>query len=185
MRRGRAWTVSTGPWAYFPYPAEPVAIPYEGTTLPGYFFTTPNAVGAGPLLIAQTGFDGTGEEMYFTAAEGAVRRGYNCLVFEGPGQGRACLEQKLVFRPDWERVVSAVVDYAFTRPEVDQERAAILGVSFGGYLVPRSLTEEHRLKAAVVNGGVLDFFFSRRGAFFTGARRTGFRRSRGVQREIP
>jgi hypothetical protein len=39
-------------------------------------------------------------------AAGAVRRGYNCLTFDGPGQGAPLREQKLPFRYDWEKVVT-------------------------------------------------------------------------------
>jgi hypothetical protein len=41
-----------------------------------------------PTLILFTGFDGTQEELYTTNVIPAPRRRYNCLTFEGPGQGR-------------------------------------------------------------------------------------------------
>jgi hypothetical protein len=40
-----------------------------------------------PTLIAHGGFDSTLEELYASAAAPALERGYNCLTFEGPGQG--------------------------------------------------------------------------------------------------
>lgn len=70
-------------------------------------------------LIVQTGFDGTAEELYFTRAVFALERGYNVLLFEGPGQGGALREQQLYFRPDWENVVTPVVDYLLARKDVD------------------------------------------------------------------
>ena len=45
----------------------------------------------------------------------ALARGYNCLIFEGPGQGELIREQRIPFRPDWEKVVTPVVDFALTR----------------------------------------------------------------------
>ena len=39
------------------------------------------------------------------------------LAFDGPGQGGALRQKGLVFRPDWEAVISPVIDYALTRPE--------------------------------------------------------------------
>jgi len=138
----------------FSYRAEPVRIPYEGTTLPGYFLPSPLAEGNAPLLIAMTGFDGTAEELYFMGGAAAVARGYHCLLFEGPGQGMALREGGLLFRPDWEKVVTPVVDFAIEQPGVDPERMALLGMSMGGYLAPRALAFEHRLKAGVANGGV-------------------------------
>jgi pimeloyl-ACP methyl ester carboxylesterase len=140
-------------------PVEAVRIPYEGTTLPGYFYHAEAQPSARPrpTLLRQTGFDGTGEEMHGSALAAAVR-GWNCLVFEGPGQGRVIREQGLPFRPDWEKVVTPVVDYALSRTEVDPRKVALMGLSFGGYLAPRAAAFEHRLAALVANGGVFDFF---------------------------
>ena len=141
----------------FDLPAETVKIPYLGTTLPGYFFKSPWNESRGPLLIIQTGLDGTGEEIYWSSGGGASQRGYHCLIFEGPGQGSVLREQGLTFRPDWEKVVTPVIDYALERPEVDTNRIAIMGLSFGGYLIPRALSFEQRVAACIVNPGVLDF----------------------------
>ena len=136
---------------------QPIEIPFENTTLPGYFFTPDHSGSSRPLLIAHSGFDGTAEELYFSVAFFALQRGYNVLLFEGPGQGRVIREQHIPFRPDWETVVSPVVDFALTRPEVDPDRIALMGISFGGYLAPRAAAFEHRLAACIANGGVFDF----------------------------
>jgi pimeloyl-ACP methyl ester carboxylesterase len=133
---------------------EHVAIPYEGTTLPGIFY--PASQERGRCVIVQTGFDGTIEGL-FPYAQAAVRRGWHCLAFEGPGQGQVIRRQGLPFRPDWEHVVSPVIDHLLERSEVDAERLALIGVSFGGYLAPRAAAFEQRLAACVANGGVLSF----------------------------
>lgn len=139
------------------FPIIPVEIPFEGTTLPGYYCLVDAKKVKRPLLIIQTGFDGTAEELYYSVAVFALERGYNCLIFEGPGQGRVIREQKIPFRPNWETVVTPVVDFAFNQKEVDPERVAIMGISFGGYLVPRAMAFEKRIKTCIVNGGVYDF----------------------------
>lgn len=140
------------------HPVEVVKIPYEDTTLPGYFLRPDNSVKARKTLIVQTGFDGTAEELYFTRAYFALQRGYNVLLFEGPGQGGALREQHLYFRPDWEHVITPVVDYALSRREVDPKRLALMGISMGGYLVPRAAAFEHRLAALIANPGVSDLY---------------------------
>ncbi len=135
----------------FEPPVEEVGIKYEDTTLPGYFYRVDTSGKRRPLLIMQTGFDGTQEELYSGGARAALERGYNVLTFEGPGQGRVVREQGLHFRPDWEKVVSPVVDYAVSRKDVDPKRIALWGISMGGYLAARAAAYEHRLKALILD----------------------------------
>jgi alpha-beta hydrolase superfamily lysophospholipase len=144
------------------HPLLPVAIPFEGTTLPGYLCLVDRSGKKRPLLIVHSGFDGTKEELYFETARFALQRGYNVLLFEGPGQGAVIRLQRLPFRPNWETVVTPVLDYALTRPEVDGRRIALMGISLGGYLAPRAAAFEPRLKALIANGGVYDFHRSLR-----------------------
>jgi pimeloyl-ACP methyl ester carboxylesterase len=110
-----------------------------------------------PTLITHTGFDGSAEEMHFIAAAAAVERGYNVLTFDGPGQFGPIHREGLPFRPDWEKVVSPVVDFALARPEVDPRRIALMGVSMGGELAPRAAAFEPRLAALIANDGVYDY----------------------------
>lgn len=139
---------------------EAVKIPYEGTSLPGHFYSLPGSTKR-PTLIAMTGFDGTKEEMYGLAMA-ALKRGINCLAFEGPGQGEVIRKQNLVFRPDYESVVTPVVNYLLSRDEVDPNNIILLGESFGGYLAERAAAFEHRLACCVANTGVFDFTASKR-----------------------
>jgi pimeloyl-ACP methyl ester carboxylesterase len=135
----------------------PVEIPFADTTLPGYFCLVDKSGIRRPLLIMQTGFDGTAEELYIQIAGAALERGFNCLIFEGPGQGRVIREQHIPFRPDWETVVTPVVDFALEQPEVDPDQIALMGISFGGYFAPRAVAYEPRIKVCIANGGVYDF----------------------------
>ena len=139
-------------------PHEFVAIPYEGTTLPGVFYPAANE--RRRTLIVNTGFDGTVDGL-LPWAKAATRRGWHCLTFEGPGQGRVIRRQGLPFRPDWERVIASVIDHLVARPIVDSERIALLGASFGGDLAPRAAAFEHRIAACVANGGVMSFLGAR------------------------
>ncbi|MBI4803711.1 MAG: alpha/beta hydrolase [Desulfovibrio sp.] len=129
----------------------PVRIPYEGTTLPGYLLTPDNSGKKRPLFLLQTGLDGSAEDLYLMVGAQVVKRGYSCLIFEGPGQGEMIIKQGLPFRPDWEKVVTPVVDFAVALPEVDGERMAIIGYSMA---VPRALAFEKRIKWGIANGGV-------------------------------
>ena len=90
----------------------PVRIPFQNTTLPGYLCLVDGNGTSRPTLIVHTGFDGTGEELYFGVAKFAIDRGCNVLIFEGPGQGEMIRIQGMPFRPDWEAAVTPVIDFA-------------------------------------------------------------------------
>jgi alpha-beta hydrolase superfamily lysophospholipase len=135
---------------------EPVSIPYEGTELEGWVYRSAVGEGPRPLLILNNGSDGAASAMWLQGAAGALERGYDCMSFDGPGQGAALWRQELPFRPDWEAVITPVVDFALTRDGIDPDRIALLGVSQGGYWVPRAVAFEHRIAAAVADPGVWD-----------------------------
>jgi pimeloyl-ACP methyl ester carboxylesterase len=148
---------------------EPIEIPYEGTTLPGYFYRVEeeddsnnynNTNAPRPTLIAHGGFDSTLEELYTSAAAPALERGYNCLTFEGPGQGRVIRKQKIPFRYDWEKVITPVVDYALSLKQIDSKQIALMGISMGGYLAARAAAFEHRISACILYNGVYDGYES-------------------------
>ena len=162
----------------FPHYFESIEIPYEGTTIPGYFYS-PSAVNVDrnsaingsskntsrPTLIVNTGFDGTQEELYGQCVVAALQRGYNCITFEGPGQGRVIRKQSIPFRYDWEKAVSRVIDYVLNNnhknkeiTEVSPNHIALMGISLGGYLAARAAAFEDRLSACVLYDGVFDFY---------------------------
>ena len=142
--------------ALFEPPIEILKIPYESTTLPGYFIKSDASGVPRKTLLCTGGYDGTCEELFFIIAGGALERGYNVLVFDGPGQGGALVLQKLPMRPDWENVVTPVIDYLVKRPDVDSARIALYGGSFGGYLAPRAAAFEHRLAACIADAALFD-----------------------------
>ena len=133
-----------------------VAIPYENTTLPGYFFRSPYAPDKGPVLIVHQGRDGWAQHCVYIA-EAAMKRGYHCLLFDGPGQGQTLRLQGLPFRYDWENVITPVVNYVLSRPDVDPGRVGLMGLSMGGALAPRAAAFEKRLKVCVADPGVLSW----------------------------
>lgn len=141
-------------------PPEIIEIPFEDTTLPGYFFAVDDSERSRATVILTGGYDSTKEEGYFYNAAAALSRGYNALVFDGPGQGAVLVDQGVPLRADWENVVTPVVDYAITRPDVDPARVALIGPSLGAHLAPRAASAEHRLAACIADCGVFDMYAS-------------------------
>ncbi len=120
--------------ALFKPQIEILKIPYENTTLPGYFIKPDASAAPRKTLLCTGGYDGTCEELFFTIASGALERGYNVLTFDGPGQGGALVRQKLPMRADWEKVVTPMVDYLLTRPDVDSARIDYTAVALAAIL---------------------------------------------------
>lgn len=124
--------------------------------MPGFVFSPGNDSAARPTLIMVNGSDGSISNLWGSGAAGALARGYNVLMFDGPGQQSMLFERDIPFRFDWEAVITPVVDYLLTRTDVDPERIALYGISQAGYWVPRSLAFEHRIAAAIADPGVVD-----------------------------
>jgi pimeloyl-ACP methyl ester carboxylesterase len=108
-------------------------------------------------LLIVSGFDGTIEEEYFGRAAPALERGYNTLLFAGHGQMDTLrFYPDTHFIPDFETPVSSVLDECLAWPEVDADRTALCGISFGGYFASRAASREPRIKALVANSPILD-----------------------------
>lgn len=131
-------------------------IPYEGTTIKGFFFSHKHDKSKRPLCIYNNGSDGSILDCWTMGGAGLLERGYNMVTFDGPGQGSSLFEKNLYFRYDWEKVITPVVDSVINRKEVDKNKIVLLGISQGGYWVPRAAAFEKRLKAIVVDPGVVN-----------------------------
>jgi hypothetical protein len=127
-------------------------IPFEGTLPPAYLVPARGRTQERrPLIVFTNGYDGTITDLYFASVVAASRRGYHCLIFDGPGQGRMLFEHGVRLRPDWETVIAAELD--FTLAHVDVERIALSGWSLGGYLAGRAAASDTRLAACIVDPG--------------------------------
>jgi pimeloyl-ACP methyl ester carboxylesterase len=143
--------------ALFDTPVHAVSIPYEDTILPAYLFLVDDSGAARPTIVYNSGYDSTREESYYVIAAAALRRRYNVLAFDGPGQGAVLRQQQLVMRPDWEAVITPVVDYALTRGEIAPDKIVLFGYSLGGFLVARAAAFERRVAALILDDGIYDF----------------------------
>jgi hypothetical protein len=142
---------------YWNISVDKIAIPYEGTTLEGYWFRPPgDTTTRRPTVILNNGSDGPVIAMWTQGGAAAIDRGWNAVTFDGPGQGAALHRDKMWFRADWEAVITPVVDYLQARDDVDPDRIVLHGISQGGYWCPRAAAFEHRLAALVADPGCID-----------------------------
>jgi len=130
---------------------------YKSIDLPVYFMSpSPHEQKRKTLLIV-SGFDGTLEEEYFMRGYAALERGYNVVLFAGPGQMDVFrFYTGTHFEPDFENPTKTVIDFIEQRPEVDMNRLAFMGISLGGYFSTRATSHEPRIKALIANSPVIN-----------------------------
>ena len=144
----------------FDPPFEPVRIPYQGTWLPGYLLRPDRRPLRRPTVILNNGSDAQNVDLYVYGGAAAIERGWNALIFEGPGQGSMLFEREIPYQPQWQRVVTAVVDWVAAQPGVDSQRIGITGWSMCGESVVQAAAYEHRLAAVVADPGVFDMWLA-------------------------
>lgn len=132
-------------------PAERIRIPAEGIDYTANL-RRPGGTGPAPLVLLTPGADSTKEE--FHSLENVfLKRGLATCSYDGPGQGLTRAGATL--RPDWERVVGRLIDALSRRDDIDGDRIALWGRSFGGYAVLRG-AKDPRVAACVSIGGFHD-----------------------------
>jgi hypothetical protein len=139
---------------YGKYDIISINIPFEATSLPGHFYKADLKQNV-PLIIAISGNDGTKEELYAIGVC-AIKRGMNCLILDGPGQGEAIRRRGIPFMYNTETVITAAVEYALQNINVDPQKIIIWGESLGGYFVERAAAFDHRIAACIANTGIND-----------------------------
>ena len=104
--------------------------------MPGYLLR-PDATGAArPTLVMTNGSDGPLSSSGPRAGSDAHDRGWNVFVYDGPNGGML-FEHNVSFRPDWEAVLTPVVDALVAWPDVDANALTAYAISQGGYWLPR------------------------------------------------
>lgn len=138
---------------YLNPPLERVVIPFSGKEIVGYL-RLPEKRPA-PLIVHWGGIDNWKEERH-SFAESFLKEGWGCFVMDSPGTG----ECPLLASPEAHQVHTAALDYLSERAEIDAQRIAVVGASFGGYWSTKMAHVEHqRLRAAVNWGGGIHYFF--------------------------
>jgi dienelactone hydrolase len=137
------------------YPnVEPVDVPYEGQSLAAYFMKAPGVTGRAPTVVLFDGMDNCKEMSVIFAGIEFAKRGMHTLAIDGPGQGKTQRLRQIHSRPDYEVPGTAAYEYVASRADVDANRVAVMGYSFGGYQAPRVAAFEKRYAACVALGAM-------------------------------
>ena len=138
-------------------PLEIVRIPFEGKEIIGYLRLPKNTNGPVPLVLAVNGLDSRKEDLS-ESFSAILPFGIGFLAVDGPGTG----QNPIKVSENAERVLSRVLDYIATRPEIDKNRVAMHGVSWGAYWATKMAIVEHaRLRGASAQSPPTDRFFQK------------------------
>jgi len=138
-------------------PVEIVRIPFEGKEIIGYLRLPKNANGPVPLVLAVNGLDSRKEDLS-ESFSAILPFGIGFLAVDGPGTGQSPIKVS----ENAERMLSRVLDYIATRPEIDKNRVAMHGVSWGAYWATKmAIVERARLKGASAQSPPTDTFFQK------------------------
>ena len=138
-------------------PLEIVRIPFEGKEIIGYLRLPKNANGPVPLVLAVNGLDSRKEDLS-ESFSAILPFGIGFLAVDGPGTG----QNPIKVSENAERMLSRVLDYIATRPEIDKNRVAMHGVSWGAYWATKmAIVERARLKGASAQSPPTDTFFQK------------------------
>jgi esterase FrsA len=138
-------------------PLEVVHIPFEGKEVTAYLRLPKDAKGPVPLVIAVNGLDSRKEDL--AESFGAILPfGVGYLAVDGPGTG----QNPVQVSETADRVLSKVIDYAQSRPEIDKKRIAMHGVSWGAYWATKmAIVERTRLRGCSAQSPPVDKFFQK------------------------
>jgi esterase FrsA len=136
-------------------PLEVVHIPFEGKDIIGYLRLPKNAKAPVPLVIAVNGLDSRKEDLSESFAA-ILPFGIGFLAVDGPGTGQSPVKVD----EHSERMLSRVIDYVQSRPEIDKDRLALHGVSWGAYWATKmAIVERSRLRGASAQSPPVEAFF--------------------------
>ena len=128
---------------------ERVEVPFGEGSIPTILHAPRHSDGPAPCVIFVPGMDMIKEDFPNLRHNVFAHRGLAVISMDGPGQGESLARGLHVTLDNYQRAVSAVVDYLEGRPAIDARRIGIMGMSMGSYWAPSAAADEHRLKGCV------------------------------------
>ena len=134
-------------------PMRPIEIPFENTTLPGYFLEHDKE--PRPVLIMVGGGDTFREDLFYFAGYPGWMRGYNVIMVDLPGQG-ILPSRGQTFRADMDTPIRIILDWLEKNASIKDGQIAIYGVSGGGYFTMQAVASDPRIKAWIAGTPIFD-----------------------------
>lgn len=126
-----------------------------GARIPCYFFRPDGSNKRRPTLIISEGSDGQNVETMQFGVVAGLQRGYNVVLFEGPGQMRLLFRDRIPFTPNWNTVVGPIVRALRKRDDVG--KIGVVGISFAGMLCARVAARVKDIDAVVLQPAAYSF----------------------------
>ncbi len=128
-----------------------IEIPFRKTVIPGYLRIAEQR--KSPLILLINGMDNLKEVENHYWGNLLSDAGFNVFTFDGPGQGEMWKNMKFI--SDYEKAVTAIIDWFNENDKynINLARIGTVGFSLGGYLAPRAAAFDKRICCAVGNGG--------------------------------
>jgi len=135
-----------------------VELPYRGKSLPAIFHLPPNyqAGQKVPVIVAVSGMDGFKERSVTLRGDGWLEHGCAVLAIEGPGYWEAPVRGIFIDVQGWIDTGKEVVKWLRARPEIDADKIAATGSSFGSFFSAAMISDEPAFKACAVTGTCYD-----------------------------
>ncbi|MBN1448946.1 MAG: alpha/beta hydrolase [Bacteroidetes bacterium] len=135
-----------------PYHWEAVEVEANGKSYPCHFLSPDTSRKPRKTVLVVPGIESCAEEQFFYVGVGALQRGYNVFVFQGPGQaGSMRRDPECHLRNDFEVPLQVALDYLCSRPEIDTGKLAVMGNGLGGYFSARMAVFDRRIQALIMN----------------------------------
>lgn len=136
-----------------PWRVERIGVPFEDKTVYAVLHLPREVAKPMPAIILLPGMDMVKEEWTRLSLQAFLPQGLATLAVDGPGQGETLMRGLKVSLDNYERAVQAVFDDLAARPEVDEKRIGLLGVSMGSYWGARFAAFDRRLAACATGLG--------------------------------
>ena len=132
-------------------------VPFQGKALPAWFHLPPGYQGGRiPAVWSISGMDGCKEGGVALYGDRFLNRGIAVLAIDGPGSYESPLLGIHASVPNWQEAGRNIYAWLANRPEINPEKIAIVGASFGSFYGTVAAEAEPRHAAIAASGTCLE-----------------------------